>query len=42
MLQIGPMNDHELRESRAALILMAMAVLAVLAFGAVTLITQSG
>ncbi|ACB78731.1 hypothetical protein Mpop_0553 [Methylorubrum populi BJ001] len=35
------MDDHELRESRAALILMAVAVLAVLLFGAVTLIAQA-
>lgn len=36
------MENNELRESRAALILMAVAVLAVLAFGAVTLIAQTG
>ncbi|PXW60583.1 hypothetical protein BY998_109187 [Methylobacterium sp. B4] len=36
------MENNELRESRAALILMAVAVFAVLAFGAVTLIVQTG
>lgn len=36
------MENNELRESRAALILMAVAVFAVLAFGAVTLIAQTG
>ncbi len=36
------MEENQLRESRAALILMAVAVLAVLAFGAVTLIIQAG
>ncbi|ACK81511.1 hypothetical protein MetexDRAFT_3765 [Methylorubrum extorquens DSM 13060] len=35
------MENHELRESRAALILMGVAVLAVLLFGAVTLIVQA-
>lgn len=35
------MENHELRESRAALILMSVAVLAVLLFGAVTLIVQA-
>ncbi|WP_336487383.1 hypothetical protein [Methylobacterium nigriterrae] len=32
----------ELRESRAALVLLAVAVLSVLVFGAVTLISQIG
>lgn len=36
------MENNELRESRAALILMAVAVFTVLAFGAVTLIAQTG
>ncbi len=36
------MSENELRESRAALLLMAVAVFAVLAFGAVTLIAQAG
>jgi len=36
------MTEDELRESRAALILIAGAVLAVLAFGAVTLLSQFG
>ncbi|MBB5760130.1 hypothetical protein HNR00_004876 [Methylorubrum rhodinum] len=36
------MEENELRESRAALVLMAVAVFAVLAFGAVTLIAQAG
>lgn len=36
------MENDEFRESRAALILMAVAVFAVLAFGAVTLIAQAG
>lgn len=36
------MEENPLRESRAALILMAVAVFAVLAFGAVTLIVQAG
>ena len=35
------MDNQELRESRAALILMAAAVLAVMLFGAVTLIVQA-
>lgn len=35
------MDNRELRESRAALILMAVVVLAVLLFGAVTLIVQA-
>lgn len=36
------MSDDPWRESRAALILMAGCVLAVLVFGAVTLIAQAG
>lgn len=36
------MNENDHRESRAALILMAVAVFAVLAFGAFTLIAQAG
>ncbi|GJE55034.1 hypothetical protein EKPJFOCH_1521 [Methylobacterium thuringiense] len=36
------MNDDPLRESRPQLILMALAVAAVLVFGAVTLIAQMG
>ena len=35
------MDNQELRESLAALILMAVAVLAVMLFGAVTLIVQA-
>lgn len=35
------MDSNEHRESRAVLILMALAVFAVLAFGAVTLIAQA-
>ena len=35
------MDNQELRESRAAPILMAVAVLAVLLFGAVTLLVQA-
>ena len=38
----GPMSKQDVRESRAALILMAGAVLSVLVFGAVTLLTQAG
>lgn len=36
------MNDDPLRESRPQLILMALAVAAVLVFGAVTLLAQMG
>lgn len=36
------MSDDPLRESRAALILMAVVVASVLVFGAVTLIGQFG
>lgn len=34
------MTDHDLRESRAALILLAVAVVSVLVFGAITLVIQ--
>lgn len=34
------MTDDQFRESRAALILLAAAVLSVLIFGAVTILTQ--
>lgn len=34
------MTDNEMRESRAALILLAVAVASVLIFGAITILTQ--
>lgn len=34
------MTDHDLRESRAALILLAVVVASVLIFGAITIVIQ--
>lgn len=39
-LASAPMTDDQFRESRAALILLGVAVLSVLIFGAVTILTQ--
>lgn len=37
---MGSMTDNDMRESRAALILLAVAVASVLIFGAVTILIQ--